>query len=54
MHQDALGLTLTTQSADAARAFDHAVEGYLTYRADASHASARCCRPIRNAAWRMC
>ena len=36
MHQDALGLTLTTQSAAAARAFDHAVDGYLTYRADAS------------------
>jgi hypothetical protein len=34
MHQDALGLTLTTQSADAAHAFDHAVDGYLTYRAD--------------------
>ncbi len=34
MYQDALGLTLTTQSADAARAFDHAVVGYLTYRAD--------------------
>ena len=34
MHQDALGLTLTTQSAYAARAFDHAVAGYLTYRAD--------------------
>jgi hypothetical protein len=34
MHQDALGLTLTTQSAAAARAFDHAVEGYLSYRAD--------------------
>jgi hypothetical protein len=34
MYQDALGLTLTTQSADAARAFDHAVDGYLTYRAD--------------------
>ena len=32
--QDALGLTLTTQSADAVRAFDHAVDGYLTYRAD--------------------
>ena len=34
MHQDMLGLTLTTQSADAAMAFDHAVNGYLTYRAD--------------------
>ena len=34
MYQDALGLTLTTQSAGAARAFDHAVDGYLTYRAD--------------------
>lgn len=34
MQKDALGLTLTTQSADAARAFDHAVAGYLTYRAD--------------------
>jgi len=34
MRHDALGLTLTTQSADAARAFDHAVAGYLSYRAD--------------------
>ena len=34
MQQDMLGLTLTTQSAAAARAFDHAVNGYLTYRAD--------------------
>ena len=34
MHHDALGLTLTTQSAAAALAFDHAVTGYLTYRAD--------------------
>ena len=34
MYQDALGLTLTTQSAGAVRAFDHAVDGYLTYRAD--------------------
>jgi tetratricopeptide (TPR) repeat protein len=34
MFHDALGLPLTTQSAEAARAFDHAVEGYLTYRAD--------------------
>ncbi|HUB44602.1 MAG TPA: tetratricopeptide repeat protein [Acetobacteraceae bacterium] len=35
MYRDALGLPLTTASADAARAFDHAVAGYLTYRADA-------------------
>lgn len=34
MQQDALGLALTTQSAAAARAFDHAIEGYVTYRAD--------------------
>ena len=34
MHHDALGLPLTTQSADAAHAFDHAVAGYLGYRAD--------------------
>jgi hypothetical protein len=35
MHRDALGLTLTTQSAAAAKAFDHAVAGYVGYRADA-------------------
>ena len=35
MYKDALGLPLTTQSALAAQAFDHAVSGYLTYRADA-------------------
>ncbi|HUN42875.1 MAG TPA: tetratricopeptide repeat protein [Acetobacteraceae bacterium] len=35
MYQDALGLPLTTESVEAARAFDHAVAGYLTYRADA-------------------
>lgn len=34
MHRDALGLTLSTQSADAVRAFDHAVAGYVGYRAD--------------------
>jgi tetratricopeptide (TPR) repeat protein len=34
MPQDALGLSLTTQSAAAAAAFDHAVAGYITYRAD--------------------
>jgi len=35
MYHDALGLPLATQSAAAARAFDHAVAGYLAYRADA-------------------
>jgi len=35
MFQDAIGLPLTTQSAAAAAAFDHAIAGYLTYRADA-------------------
>jgi tetratricopeptide (TPR) repeat protein len=34
MYHDALGLKLTTQSASAALAFDHAVDGYLSYRAD--------------------
>lgn len=34
MHQDALGLPLSTQSAAAAAAFDHTVTGYVTYRAD--------------------
>ena len=33
-HQDAHGLPLTTSSAAAAQAFDHAMRGYLTYRAD--------------------
>jgi hypothetical protein len=36
MPHDALGLPLTTQSAVAAAAFDHAVVGYLTYRADSA------------------
>jgi tetratricopeptide (TPR) repeat protein len=35
MHHDALGLPLTTDSAGAASAFDHAVAGYIGYRADA-------------------
>lgn len=34
MFQDCRGLTLTTASAKAAAAFDHAVNGYLGYRAD--------------------
>ena len=34
MPRDALGLPLTTQSAAAAAAFDHAVAGYVIYRAD--------------------
>ena len=34
MHHDAVGLPLTTQSAEAAAAFDHAIAGYLSYRAD--------------------
>jgi hypothetical protein len=34
MHNDALGLPLSTQSASAAAAFDHAVAGYVTYRND--------------------
>ncbi|MBR0654143.1 hypothetical protein [Plastoroseomonas arctica] len=35
MHRDAQGLPLTTASAAAAGAYDHAVEGYLRYAADA-------------------
>jgi len=34
MYQDMLGLPLSTRSADAVQAFDHAVSGYLSYRAD--------------------
>jgi tetratricopeptide (TPR) repeat protein len=34
MFQDCRGLSLTTASAGAAAAFDHAVDGYLGYRAD--------------------
>jgi tetratricopeptide (TPR) repeat protein len=34
MHQDAQGNALTVASAEAARAFDHAVEGFLKYRFD--------------------
>lgn len=35
MQHDSHGLILTTDSAEAARAFDHAVTGYVSYRADA-------------------
>src|ERR1700722_3493131 len=35
MQQDSHGLDLSTDSPSAARAFDHAVTGYITYRADA-------------------
>ena len=35
MHHDAQGLPLTIASAEAAAAFDHAVQGYLHYAADA-------------------
>jgi hypothetical protein len=35
MHHDSHGLALSTDSEAAARAFDHAVAGYITYRADA-------------------
>ncbi|HET6181998.1 MAG TPA: tetratricopeptide repeat protein [Acetobacteraceae bacterium] len=34
MHKDAHGLDLTTASAEAAAAFDRAVEGYISFRAD--------------------
>ena len=34
MFQDCRGLVLTTVSAQAAAAFDHAIDGYLGYRAD--------------------
>lgn len=34
MPRDAQGYTITAASAEAARTFDHAVQGYLTYRAD--------------------
>ena len=35
MQRDSQGLELSTASAQAAAAFDHAVAGYVTYRADA-------------------
>src|SRR5271163_1697620 len=35
MQHDSHGLALSTDSAAAARAFDHAVAGYIGYRADA-------------------
>lgn len=35
MQHDSHGLTLATASAEAVRAFDHAVTGYVSYRADA-------------------
>jgi tetratricopeptide (TPR) repeat protein len=34
MHEDAQGNPVSAASAEAARAYDHAVRGYLTYRAD--------------------
>jgi len=34
MHHDMHGLPISTASADAAMAFDRAVQGYLKYRAD--------------------
>jgi hypothetical protein len=34
MHNDIRGLPITTGSAAAARAFDHAVDGYLSFRSD--------------------
>lgn len=34
MFKDCRGLTLSTESAQAAAAFDHAIDGYLGYRAD--------------------
>jgi hypothetical protein len=36
MQQDIRGLALSTDNPEAARAFDHAIEGYLKYRFDAS------------------
>ncbi len=34
MHSDIRGLEITAASAEAVRAFDYAIDGYLTYRAD--------------------
>ena len=34
VHLDIRGLPISTDSADAAAAFDHVIDGYLTYRAD--------------------
>ena len=34
MHSDIRGLPISTDSAEAAAAFDHLIVGYLTYRAD--------------------
>src|SRR4051812_5030248 len=34
MHQDIRGLDLTANSAQSARAFDHAIDGFAGYRAD--------------------
>ena len=34
MHNDIRGLTVTAASADAVRAFDHAIDAYLCYRSD--------------------
>ena len=34
MHKDLRGLEVTAASADAVQAFDHAIDGYLSYRAD--------------------
>jgi hypothetical protein len=48
MPQDCRGLMLTASSGQAVEAFDHAVEGYLGYRADLM----RCWPLTRNAEWR--
>ena len=53
MQQDAQGNAISTAGANAARAFDHTIAGYLDYRSDTASACRRCWRPTRIAAWRM-
>ena len=53
MFQDAHGLEVTAASAAAVQAFDHALMGYLRYRADMPQRMARCSRRTRSSAWRI-
>ena len=51
MFKDCRGLSLTTVSAQAAAAYDHAVDGYLGYRADMISRMEALLPLIRNSAW---
>jgi hypothetical protein len=50
MHRDAHGLEVTAASATAVQAFDHALMGYIGYRADMPQRIERCFRLTPTAA----